>query len=103
VVRIEDPRSEVSEAHTADQRAALVSFKEPLALKVGTALGSAVTAYGLAYGGYQPEAVSAHAVHVIRGLYYVPAIAVGALQLLCIQFYPGSPPARVQLHPEVVG
>ena len=37
MVRIEDPRSEASEAHTADQRAASVSFKEPLALEVGTA------------------------------------------------------------------
>lgn len=79
----------------------LLSSGVSFALKVGTALGSALTAYGLAYGGYHPEAITAHAVHVIRGLYYIPAIAVGALQLLCIQFYPGSPPARAELQPEI--
>jgi GPH family glycoside/pentoside/hexuronide:cation symporter len=70
----------------------LLSSGVSFSLKVGTALGSAVTAYGLAYGGYHPEAVTANAVHVMRGLYYIPAIAVGALQLLCIQFYPGGTP-----------
>jgi GPH family glycoside/pentoside/hexuronide:cation symporter len=69
----------------------LLSSGVSFSLKVGTALGSAVTAYGLAYAGYQPAAISAHAVHIIRELYYVPAVTVGALQLLCIQFYPASP------------
>jgi sugar (glycoside-pentoside-hexuronide) transporter len=69
----------------------LLSSGVSFSLKVGTALGSAVTAYGLAFGDYHPEAITEHTVHVIRGLYYVPAIAVGVLQLLCIQFYPGTP------------
>jgi sugar (glycoside-pentoside-hexuronide) transporter len=68
----------------------LLSSGISFALKVGTALGSAVTAYGLAYGHYHAGGMTAHTVHVIRGLYYSPAIAVGALQLICIQFYPGT-------------
>jgi GPH family glycoside/pentoside/hexuronide:cation symporter len=69
----------------------LLSSGVSFSLKVGTALGSAVTAYGLAYGNYHPGEITVHTVHVIRGLYYIPAIAVGALQLVCIQFYPGAP------------
>ena len=69
----------------------LLSSGVSFSLKVGTALGSAVTAYGLAFGDYHPGLITEHAVRVIRGLYYVPAIAVGALQLLFIQFYPGAP------------
>lgn len=69
----------------------LLSAGISFALKVGTALGSAVIAFGLAYVHYQPTEVTATVGHMIRGLYYVPAIGVTLLQILCIQFYPAIP------------
>jgi GPH family glycoside/pentoside/hexuronide:cation symporter len=69
----------------------LLSAGISFALKVGTALGSAVIAYGLAYAHYAPTQVTTGVAHMIRGLYYVPAIGVTLLQILCIQFYPSIP------------
>lgn len=66
----------------------LLSSGISLATKVGMALGTAAIAYTLAGSGYQAHAVSDGARAAIRWSYYGWPIAVYALQLAVILFWP---------------
>ena len=66
----------------------LLSSGISLATKVGMALGTAAIAYTLALSGYQAHAVSDGARAAIRWSYYGWPIAIYALQLVVILFWP---------------
>jgi glycoside/pentoside/hexuronide:cation symporter, GPH family len=66
----------------------LLSAGVAFAIKVGMALGSASVAWSLAWAGYVPDEVTDGARRMMSVLYYGIPLAIFALQLLCIQFYP---------------
>jgi GPH family glycoside/pentoside/hexuronide:cation symporter len=66
----------------------LLSAGVSFAIKVGMAVGGAAVAYALAFGGYSPENVTPQAKQVMTWVYYGIPLAVFALQIVCMQFYP---------------
>lgn len=76
------------EAKFGRRQEGLLAAGVSLAIKVGTAFGSAGVAYGLALGGYDPENVSEQARETITWIYYALPLGVFILQLICIQLYP---------------
>jgi len=66
----------------------LLSAGVSFAIKVGMAVGGAAVAYALAFGGYSPENITPQAKHVMAWVYYGIPLAVFALQIVCMQFYP---------------
>ena len=66
----------------------LLSAGVAFAIKVGMALGGSFIAFGLAFGGYNPEAVTDTARSVMSWMYYGLPLLVFALQLVVIRFYP---------------
>jgi sugar (glycoside-pentoside-hexuronide) transporter len=53
-------------------------------MKVGMALGAALTAYALSWSGYTPAAPGPQAITMIRRLFYLAPIALSVLQLLVV-------------------
>ena len=66
----------------------LLSAGVSLATKLGMAVGTAAIAYGLGLAGYQPDAVSDTARSAIRWSYYGWPVAMLALQIACVWFWP---------------
>ena len=64
--------------------AAGVSF----AIKAGMAVGGSAVAYALAFGGYSPDNVTPQVKQVMAWVYYGIPLAIFALQIVCMQFYP---------------
>lgn len=61
-----------------------------LAIKIGMAFGSAGVAYALAWGGYDPTAVSDSATTTIAWVYYLLPLVIFILQVALIRCYPSS-------------
>jgi GPH family glycoside/pentoside/hexuronide:cation symporter len=72
----------------ASRNEGLLSAGISLATKLGMAAGTAAIAYGLGMAGYQPDAVSDGTRNAIRWSYYGWPIAMLALQIVCIWFWP---------------
>jgi sugar (glycoside-pentoside-hexuronide) transporter len=72
----------------ASRNEGLLSAGISLATKLGMAAGTAAIAYGLGMAGYQPDAVSDAARGAIRWSYYGWPIAMLALQIVCVWFWP---------------
>lgn len=66
----------------------LLSAGVAFAIKVGMALGGSFIAFGLAFGGYNPENVTEQAKDVMSWMYYGIPLVAFALQLFIIRFYP---------------
>jgi GPH family glycoside/pentoside/hexuronide:cation symporter len=76
----------------------LVFASVSFATKFGMALGTALTAYALAWAGYDPNVPAAHATRVIGWLFYDMPIALMGLQLLCMAVYRPITPATATAH-----
>ena len=61
-----------------------------LAIKIGMAFGTACVAYALAWGDYDPSAVSDSAMQAMSLVYYALPLGIFALQGVLIQCYPAS-------------
>ena len=72
----------------ASRNEGLLSAGISLATKLGMAAGTAAIAYGLGMAGYQSDAVSDAARGAIRWSYYGWPIAMLALQIVCVWFWP---------------
>lgn len=70
------------------RREGLIAAGTSLATKIGVALGSAGAAYMLAYADYRAGAVSPFAREAIRWTYYGGTIALVAVQIIIIAFWP---------------
>jgi len=66
----------------------LLSAGVSLATKIGMAAGTAAVAYSLGFAGYEPGAVTDAARQAIRWSYYGWPMAMLALQILCVWFWP---------------
>ncbi len=79
---------DVHETLFGSRQEGLLAAGVSLAIKVGMAFGSAGVAWILALGGYHPDAVTDEARSAISTTYYALPVAIFALQLVCIRFYP---------------
>lgn len=73
---------------TGTRNEGLLSSGISLATKVGMALGTAAIAYTLAVAGYEPGKISEAARSAIRWSYYLWPLAIYAIQIVCILFWP---------------
>ena len=76
------------EAKFASRNEGLLSAGISLSTKLGMAAGTAAIAYGLGMAGYEAGAVTDTARDAIRTSYYAWPIAMLALQILCVWFWP---------------
>lgn len=66
----------------------LLSAGVAFAIKVGMAVGASFVAFGLAFGGYNPGAVTDTAKNAMSMMYFGLPLCVFAIQLVIIRFYP---------------
>lgn len=76
--------AEVHEAMFGHRSEGLLTSSTSFGSKIGMAFGVAMTAYGLAFAGYDPLHVSASAATTLRWVFYGGQIALFALQILCL-------------------
>ena len=72
----------------SSRREGLLSAGVSLATKVGMAIGTAGVAFMLASAGYDSQAVTEGAREAIRWTYYGGTVALLALQVLVVMFWP---------------
>ncbi|CAD6543202.1 MFS transporter [Paraburkholderia metrosideri] len=78
---------DVQEYNSGVRSDGLIFSSVSLAAKLGIALGGALVGWGLAFGGYDPAAVSATARHVISVLYYAVFPLCILVQIITVCFY----------------
>lgn len=78
---------EVHEAKFGNRAEGLLASSVSFGIKVGMAIGTAVTAYALGWAGYTPGVVSQAVVTAIDWLFYGAPVIVLLLQALCFHFY----------------
>ncbi len=76
------------EAKFGTRNEGILSAGISISTKVGMALGSAGIAFLLAFGGYDPQAVTEGARDAIRLAYYAAPVTLLALQAMVIGFWP---------------
>lgn len=76
------------EAKFGTRNEGILSAGISISTKVGMALGSAAIAFLLAFGGYDPQAVTDGARDAIRLAYYAAPVTLLALQAVVIGFWP---------------
>jgi GPH family glycoside/pentoside/hexuronide:cation symporter len=78
---------EWQEKHFGQRDEGLMAASVSFGLKVGMAIGTAVTAYTLGIAGYEPNVISASANLALRVLTYGGPIILMILMMICISFY----------------
>lgn len=77
------------EARFGTRSEGLLVATTSFSMKFGMAIGTAITAWTLAFAGYRPDAAQPLAVNAIRVLVYVVPIVISLGQIACISFYRG--------------
>lgn len=84
---------EVHQERFGERSEGLLVSSVSFGMKVGMAIGSALTAYVLAWAGYSPAHATSQTVQALRWLFYGAPVALMLLQMLCFTLGRVDPPA----------
>lgn len=78
---------EVHEASFSTRADGLIVSSVSFGIKVGMAVGTALTAFALGWAGYNPANITSKAASVVGWLFYATPVVLMILQVICLSFY----------------
>jgi GPH family glycoside/pentoside/hexuronide:cation symporter len=78
---------EVHESAFGNRADGLIVSSVSFGIKVGMAVGTALTAFALGWAGYNPADITPKAASVVGWLFYATPVVLMILQVICLSFY----------------